>query len=216
MPIYQCPSCGRPSAVPIDPRTARLCLYKERRDKSAITQVIDLIEDGLWSFAQGVCRRKYLPAYVAEEAVQDTILQIMRNPDTFRCPGSAVGYLKAIARNKIYDTGRAMRRESHRTKHVCADDDDEPSYTSNHEIESPRQYEPPMVISSREALAQINQFMDALPETDRYILHQRMSGRSPGQIAERLGFAYTAVTARLHRIRERFRKEFDESDEDCA
>lgn len=135
----------------------------------------------------------------AEEATQDTFLQVFRKAGSFEGRSSVRTWIYSIALNAARMRRRAQLRHSDRE---VASIDDYFHDDGRIRAELMSQALPDRAVLAREARQVLTAAIDALPDTDRTIVtladQEEMSAR---EIAEATGLSEPAVKSRLHRAR---------------
>lgn len=134
----------------------------------------------------------------AEECVNDTWLRAWNAMPPHR-PSILSVFLGKITRNLSFDRYRAAHREKRGGAHVDAALEELGECVSGRDDPERRREE-------RELIEELDRFLRALPEEQRYMFILRYwYADSIGEIAQRLGMSENRVSVTLHRVRLRLR-----------
>jgi RNA polymerase sigma-70 factor (ECF subfamily) len=140
-----------------------------------------------------------------DEVLQEIALQTVRRPAAWAAVASRPGWLYRVALRQCL----LYRRKHGRQRRLIQ------NYAQRTPSTSESAPDPLAWLLAGERLAQVRQAIGRLPARDaEFLLLKYAHDFSYAQIAERLGISTSAVEARLHRARERLRRELhDEASE---
>jgi RNA polymerase sigma-70 factor (ECF subfamily) len=156
--------------------------------------------------------RRYLPAvwryvdlqvggdnHLAEDIVSETFLALVRQiPGLALGDSNLLGWLLAVARNKIGDHRRSIARRAQAAKVASGD-----------RVSGTAAIAPEAPLEVAEIRQQVLAVLDQLPHDERLVLEWKyLEELSVGEIAGRLGRTEKAVESVLYRARRSFRSLF--------
>lgn len=166
-----------------------------RGDEHAMLQLVRSYQAEVYRVALRIAGRRE----DAEEAVQDTFLQVFRKAASFEGRASVRTWIYSIAINAARMRRRAQSR--HTEREVASIDE---YFHDDGRIRSEMMVDtlPDAAVLASEARAVLTEAIDALPEMDRTIVtladQEELGARD---IADATGLSESAVKSRLHRAR---------------
>lgn len=144
----------------------------------------------------------------AEDAMQNTLIKILKNADSYRGESDPMGWIYRITLNESREIHRRRKRRpavSLDSLPIEFDDSDHP--TGIHDFSK----RPDKAAMATEIEARIREAIDELPDGYReaVILHD-IEGVPYAEAAELLGLSLGGFKTRLHRARLHLRRELDE------
>jgi RNA polymerase sigma factor (sigma-70 family) len=183
-------------------------------DSTPDAELVELIRRGSQASLE-ILYQRYLPAvwryahtrlrgneHAAEDVVSETFLGAIRNlgklnPDG----GSLYGWLMCIARHKVADHWRAMRRIR-----------ENPALTDTEGGQALDTHDPRDLLEATENKRHVAETMAALADEERLVLEWKyLEDLSVREIADRTNRTEKAVEATLYRARRSFRLAFEKS-----
>lgn len=166
-------------------------------DMSACRACVEAHSDELYRLAYRVLRNEQ----AAEDVVQDTFLNAFKGLEQFDGRSTLGTWLFRIAYNNALMRLRAQKPvEPLEDEMERADGDVTPMVV-------PWRETPEEIVAQRETAAQLEEAIDALPETLRTVFQLRdVEERSTAETAQILGLSEAAVKVRLHRARLQLRE----------
>lgn len=151
-----------------------------RKDPDAMKECLDRYGSLIWTIAQRLLGNRA----DAEDAVQETFLDVWRSADRYRPElGSEVAFLTMIARRRILD--RRRRLESSRTEQAL--------------LEEPARVGTDSLAICEEA-EKARKVLDSFPEEPRRVLHLAIcQGLSHQRVAEITGLPLGTVKSHIRR-----------------
>lgn len=166
-----------------------------RGDEHAMLQLVRLYQAEVFRVSLRIAGRRE----DAEEATQDTFLQVFRKAASFEGRASVRTWIYSIAINAARMRRRAQAR--HTEREVASIEE---YFHDDGRIRSDLMVDalPDAAVLAGEARSVLTAAIDALPETDRTIVtladQEELGAR---EIAETIGLSESAVKSRLHRAR---------------
>jgi len=157
-------------------------------ERLTVTRLFERYGDALYVFARSFLR----DPFTAEEAVQDAFLELVAKPKRMkeRTAEELRSYLYAAVRTHAIRAYRKRRREAPATENDLAE----------RLGELPDANETVDAIASAVISPRLDGIIDGLSPAAQEVLYLKYGDdRTNGEIAERLGISYNAVSARLSR-----------------
>jgi RNA polymerase sigma-70 factor (ECF subfamily) len=174
---------------------ASLVEKARRGDPEAVTEVIELVQDRLFSFCLHLSgNRQY-----AEDLCQETLVKAFAQVGSLKDNALFLSWAVKVAKNIYLDQVKLKKVKNESLRRIF-DDSDEPSWTSDGEAGDPAS-----VLEVREALQRLS-------EEDRAILLLvDMEGYSYSEAAAIMELSEAAIRSRLSRARTLFLKIYENS-----
>lgn len=180
-------------AVGLDPDTVRLTAGLAAADEEAFREFHARYFERLFGFLLMVCRGS---DDQAEEALQLTLLRVVRRTRVFRSEDEFWCWLKAVARSAAYDAGRKQRRYAallDRFAQWCG-------------LHHPQTLAPP---EGDPLTGRIEALLADLDPLERQLVEGKyLAGESVKELSVHTGLSEKAVEGRLTRLRQRLRGRF--------
>ncbi len=157
-------------------------------ERLTVTALFERYGDALYAFARSFLR----DPFAAEEVVQDAFLELVAKPKRMkeRTAEELRSYLYAAVRTHAIRAYRKLRREAPAAENDLAE----------RLGELPDANETVDAIASAAISPRLDAVIDGLSPAAREVLYLKYGDeRTNGEIAERLGITYNAVSARLSR-----------------
>lgn len=150
-------------------------------------------KDKMFRYAYNIVKDQFL----AEDVVQEALVKIWKKRDQLKEIEKKEAWCVTIARNLAIDKLRSVKKK--RTTDITEQygvSDNDPN--------------PERKAILKDALAQVTEIMNTLPENQREIVYLRdVEGYTYAEIAEMLDFSVDQVKVNLHRARKSLRQKLD-------
>jgi RNA polymerase sigma-70 factor (ECF subfamily) len=164
-------------------------------DDAAFAQVYDLIVPCLMAY----CRRRLRNEARAEDAVQQTLMNIVRARSVYVSGSNLIPWAFAIARGVLIDMGR---RERNDVLHKPMECDEANLARLLQDVVAPED-----LASTRQLAQHVNELLASLPDGQQQAFElMRLDGLSSDVTAEILGTTSNAVRLRVQRVSDALRE----------
>lgn len=167
------------------PGDAAMARYS-RGERAAFAEVYDAVVPRLFPYL----RRRTRSAQLAEDVLQQTLLQMHRGAGTFVTGSAVLPWAFAIARRLLVDEQRRSRRNVLATATAL----------DGHVLAAPADASPDGIAAAKELAGTIQRTLLNMPDSQREALElMRIDGLSLSEAAEAIGVSTSALKFRAYR-----------------
>ncbi|MBI5708850.1 MAG: sigma-70 family RNA polymerase sigma factor [Candidatus Eisenbacteria bacterium] len=196
---------------------AELLARLRARDEAAFAELLGRLHSGLLAAARAIVPT----AEIAQEAVQDTWLSVVRNLDGFEGRSSLSTWIYTILINRARTLAARERRTASSAAYAATPagdgdgEDDEPGLGAAGRWEQPPAPwgldDPAAAMASRETLEVVERALATLPEAQRLAVVLRdVEGLPAGDACNILAVSESNLRVLLHRGRQKVRRALDQ------